>query len=258
MQGTSIHKPMQKYKKIAIVATSATITFALLLTFILNFSAIKYSFEEFVARQIGAKVESIMVSGVERQDPVALFSALGLKKGSSLVGFDITDAKERIEELDWVKEASVVRKLPSTVMLEITEHKAFARLKLNDGQWLIDEKGQLISKSTDEFKDLPLFEGKSAASQASSLMSILKKQPEIAKQLVGALYVSERRWDLKMASGVKIMLPEKEQEHALMLLKVLDERRNVLSMKGGAVDLRLKDRIVLRLDAKVASSVGYL
>lgn len=257
-QKGSITKPLQKYKKLAAILAIATVTCAATLALILNFSNIKYGFEEFVAKQIGAKVESIMVSGVERQDPVALFAALGLKKGSSLVGFDITGAKERIEALDWVKEASVERKLPSTVGLEIEEHVAFARLKLNDGLWLIDGQGELITKSSKAYKELPLFAGKGAAAVAPKLMTLLAKHKEVARHVVGAEYVGERRWDINMASGVKIMLPELETDHALMLLKVLDERRKVLSMKGGAVDLRLKDRIVLRLDAKVASSIGYL
>lgn len=257
-QKGSITKPLQKYKKLAAVLAIASVTCALVLALVFNFSNIKYGFEEFVAKQIGAKVESILVSGAERQDPVALFAALGLKKGSSLVGFDISAAKERIEALDWVKEASVERKLPSTVRLEIEEHVAFARLKLNDGLWLIDGQGELITKSSEEFDALPLFEGKGAASEAPKLMALLSKHKEIARQVAGASYIGARRWDLNMASGVTIMLPEQETDHALMLLKVLDERRKVLSMKGGAVDLRLKDRIVLRLDAKVASSIGYL
>ena len=43
------------------------------------------------------------------------------------------------------------------------------------------------------------------------------------------------------------MLPEENPARALRMLKVLDSRRNVLSMDNGAIDFRLPDRIVLRV-----------
>ncbi|MBI1364041.1 MAG: FtsQ-type POTRA domain-containing protein [Proteobacteria bacterium] len=212
-----------------------------------NWDSVKAEGEEFIARQIGAKVDRIMVTGMVNTNPQAMREALGMKKGDSLVGFSVADARSRIEDLDWVARASVVRELPSTLKVEIEEYKPLARLELNDSTWVIDRDGTLITSHVDGFDKLPLLQGKGAAAQAAGLFALIGEMPELSSRFVGATYVGERRWDLQFSSGVSVMLPEENPGRALRMLKILDSRRGVLAMENGAVDFRLPDRIVLRM-----------
>jgi len=212
-----------------------------------NWAYVKAEGEEFIARQIGASVERIEVAGRVNTDLKKLNAALGMRKGDSLVGFSVADARTRIEDLDWVSGASVVRELPSTLRVTIEEYKPLAQLELNDSTWVIDRDGTLITSEVTGFESLPLLRGKGAAGQAAGLFALVREMPELAMQMTGATFVGERRWDLSFKSGVTVMLPEENPARALRMLKVLDSRRNVLSMDNGAIDFRLPDRIVLRV-----------
>src|SRR5690606_17238565 len=53
-----------------------------------NWADISSGFQEFIARQIDARVKQVLVSGVVNTDATALREALGVDKGDSLVGFD--------------------------------------------------------------------------------------------------------------------------------------------------------------------------
>lgn len=213
-----------------------------------NWGNISTGFQEFIARQIDARVKQVLVSGVIHTDAQALRDAIGVDKGDSLVGFDAASARMAIEELPWVRMASVVRELPSTVRVDIYEHKPLARLKQDeDTLWVINRDGYQISEANESFDHLPILSGEGADAQASSLFSLLATEPELMQKLVGARYVGERRWDVFFQDEVQVMLPEEQPLKALKILAKLEAERQVMKMSGVTVDLRLEDRIILRL-----------
>ena len=218
--------------------------------------AFKLSTEEFIARQIDARVQSILISGAEHTGAQELKDALAINKNDSLVGYDVATARQRLEDLPWIRAASVVRQLPSTLRVDIYEHKPLARLQMSDGNWVIDRDGALITSDTEGFDHLPLLKGAGAETQASALFSLLAAVPHIMKDLQGAEYIGQRRWDLFLANDVTVRLPEQDPARALQILSQLIARRNVLAVEGAIVDLRLDDRIVLRLPG--ASGDQYL
>lgn len=212
-----------------------------------NWDAAVHNAEEFVAKTVGAKVEHIMVEGLVHADPVELKKALGLQRGESLVGFDSAKVRAQVEGLSWVKMATVERKLPSTVRVELFEYAPLARLQDAEGTFVINKNGDKIDEDASAFTYLPLLLGEGAADKASELFSLLMQSAEISKKLAQAEYIGDRRWNLGFESGVTVQLPERNPSHALSLLSRLNEKRRVLSMEGGMVDLRLEDRIVIRV-----------
>lgn len=213
----------------------------------------------FVARSTGAVVQRIVVSGAAYTGKEDLQAALQLNKGDSLVGFDAASARTRIEQLPWVRLASVDRQLPDTVNVTVYEHLPLARLIENNTVWVINKDGtRIIADTTNRFPTLPLVEGEGAAEAAGSLFGILGGWPALVTQLREAVYVSKRRWDLKFISGITVQLPEETPTYsprtALPLLAKLEESRHVLTLTSGTVDLRLPDRIVLRLPDAVGAT----
>lgn len=213
----------------------------------------------YVAEATGAVVERIVVSGAVYTGKDDLQTALGLKKGDSLVGFDAGGARGRIEQLPWVRLASVDRMLPDRVNVTIYEHVPLARL-VADGQiWVINKDGERIVADTgNAFPGLPLLQGAGAAEHAGELFAHLSNWPQLLGQLREAEWVGGRRWDLRFVSGVVVQLPEKTREfgteQALPLLAKLEEARHVLTLNAGEVDLRLPDRVVLRLPEEVGAT----
>jgi cell division protein FtsQ len=213
----------------------------------------------YVAEATGAVVERIVVSGAVYTGKDDLQTALGLKKGDSLVGFDASNARTRIELLPWVRLASVDRMLPDRVNVTIYEHVPLARL-VADGQiFVINKDGdRIVADTNNTFPGLPLLQGNGAAENAGDLFAHLSNWPQLLSQLREAEWVGGRRWDLRFVSGVIVQLPERTRdfgaEQALPLLAKLEEARHVLTLNAGEVDLRLPDRVVLRLPEEVGAT----
>ena len=212
---------------------------------------------DILAQAIGAQVERIMVEGVTYTDRMELQDSLGLKKGDDLVAFNTKQARTRLESLPWVKVATVERRLPDTVKVDIYEYQPLARLMDAEGdqEWLITKNGDRIEESSDVFAALPKISGAGAADHAAQLFALMQDKPNFLAQLKEAVRIGERRWDIHFKSGVLVQLPAEKALNALQTLEELDQKRHVLTLTSGEIDLRLPDRITLRLPEDTASDV---
>ncbi len=62
-----------------------------------------------------------------------------------------------------------------------------------------------------------------------------------------AVLVADRRWDLHLDHGVTVKLPEKHVRQALAELVKLDADEKLLARDVVVVDMRLPDRVTVRL-----------
>lgn len=200
-----------------------------------------------IARASGASVEHIMITGAYYTDKQTLANTLQLNKGDDLMSFQPAAARKRLEALPWVRLAAVERKLPHTVRIEIYEHKPVARVSTSEQDWVINKDGAFITRASAKFNHLPQLTGPGAAAQAASLFLLLQDHPKLLHALKTATFVEERRWDLHFRSGVRVKLPEADAPRALVWLNKLDEKRHVLTLTAGTIDLRLPDRIVMNI-----------
>jgi len=197
-------------------------------------------------RNAGITLDKILIKGQRHLNDQRIIKALGIRTGQSLFGFDARKAQERLAALGMVREARVMRMLPSTLLVEIRERVPFARW-LHDGEIeLIDRDGVVLSGvSEDEGDRYPLVAGKGAAVRARRLLRILSVHQEVAKELKMAQLVSGRRWNLYARNGALIKLSADNLAMGLARFVRLPEWRALLRQPGLVVDLRVPDRAYL-------------
>lgn len=197
---------------------------------------------------LGLVVEEVWVTGRAGAEKDELLAALGVKRGSSILRFDPAAARERVEALGWVREASVRRSLPNEIHLHIQERRPLALWQHNGRMVLVGQDSVTItSRDLGRFAALPLLIGEDAPKHAARLFDILAAEPALERRVVNATRVGNRRWTLKLDNDVEIRLPEQDPLSAWMRLARLDREQGVLSRDVAVLDLRLPDRVVLRL-----------
>jgi cell division protein FtsQ len=196
----------------------------------------------------GFGVKRITVEGQRHVTDAELTTALAAGPGTMMLAFDTDAVKERLEHVPWIKHAQVMRLLPSTLQVVIEERVPFAVWQSRGQTYVVDAEGTVIAPAVREaYADLPLVVGEGAGKNAADLFDTLRPFDSLTKQMVAALRVGDRRWTLKLASGIDIMLPDDGVTDALNTLIGLDRDRNLLGRNIAAVDLRLADRVSVRL-----------
>ncbi|TCS62198.1 cell division protein FtsQ/DivIB [Varunaivibrio sulfuroxidans] len=208
---------------------------------------------------LGLTVKDILVVGRRMTARGDLLNAVRLSRGAPILAFDFKAARERIEQLPWVKTASVERMLPNTVVIRVHERTPMA-LWQNDGQFaLIDEDGEVITrKHLERFADLFVVVGPDAPEHIGGLLEILSSQPALMRRVRAAVRVGGRRWDLRLAGGIAVRLPEKGALTAWKRLARYEREHDVLARDVRILDLRLPDRLIIRTSggAKAVSASG--
>jgi cell division protein FtsQ len=207
-----------------------------------------------VAGGFGAK--RIIVEGVQHTTDAEITAALKAGPDTMMLGFDTDAAKVRLEAVPWIKHAQVMRLLPSTLQVQIEERVPYAIWQTHGQTYVVDAEGVTLAPALREaYPDLPLIVGDGAPKAAPALYEALKPYGDLKQKMIAAIRVGDRRWTLKLASGLEIMLPDDNVDEALASLTKLDEKRGLLKRDIASVDLRLLDRITVRLREEADASL---
>lgn len=206
----------------------------------------------------GFGVNRITVNGRLHATDAAITAALSAGPDTMMLGFDTDAAKARLEAVPWIRHAQVMRLLPSTLQVVIEERTPFAVWQSQGRTYVVDTEGVVLAPALREaYVDLPLVVGEGAAKHAAQLFAQLEAYADLKRHLIAAIRVGDRRWTLKLLTGAEIMLPDDNIDEALDSLTKLDAERSVLKRDIAAVDLRLLDRITVRLrEPTSAGSTG--
>jgi cell division protein FtsQ len=203
-----------------------------------------------LAVAVGFGVKRVTVEGQDNTTDDEITRALGAGPNSMMLAFDTNAAKQRLESVPWIRHAQVMRLLPSTLQVVIEERSPYAVWQNKGETYVVDNQGVVLAPALPQaYPELPLVVGEGAAKHAAALYETLEPYRDLRRKMLAALRVGDRRWTLKLRSGLEIMLPDDNLDVALQSLTKLEAEHGVLERDIAAVDLRLLDRITVRLRA---------
>lgn len=195
----------------------------------------------------GLRVRNIVIEGRANTPEPLLRAAIGASRGDAMLGFSVEQARARIEQLTWVEHATVERRLPDTLVIQLAERRPFAIWQYRGKFVLIDRAGQIVAnQDLAQFRALPLVVGLGAPAAAAPLLDALTARPGLATRVTASVRVAERRWNLRMKNGTDVLLPEGAETAALEKLEKLQDDQALLDRPLAVIDLRLPDKLVVR------------
>jgi len=196
---------------------------------------------------MGLKLKAVHVEGASPMAREDILRAAGVGPGAPMIGLDLEAVRQRIEQVGWVKEARIVRLLPDTLVLVVTERRQLAVWQNGGRTVVIDEEGHVIPEADSrQFPQLPLIVGEGANDFASQILPEVASRPRLMGRLEALVRVDNRRWDLRLKDGSLVQLPAVNEEAALILLEKLDERSRILELGFERIDLRDPDTVAVR------------
>ena len=104
-------------------------------------------------------IREVVVDGNVRLEPIDVRRTAGLQIGSNAFEISMEQARDRLLQHPWVKDANVVRKLPNRVRVQVVERTPVALVAL-DQLYLVSEEGAVFKRiGVDDPADLPVITG---------------------------------------------------------------------------------------------------
>ncbi len=105
------------------------------------------------------RIETLQVAGNQALTSADVLATAGLRTGESLLGLDLAAARARLVAHPRVREASLRRRLPGTIVVEIAE-RVPALLVRADRDYLVDAEGVIVADAAPGSRpELPVLTG---------------------------------------------------------------------------------------------------
>ncbi|MFC4347940.1 cell division protein FtsQ/DivIB [Kordiimonas lipolytica] len=204
------------------------------------------------SRDAGFVLSDLQITGVERSKRADVLAALDVDDGVPLLTMNLEAMRQQLEQLPWVKEAQVTRVLPEGLKVVLTERQPFALWQKDGKVSLIDETGTIITqRGLVEYSDLMMIVGEGAADKIGELQGLLDGAGGLAARVRTAVRVGNRRWDMIFDNGIRVKLPEMTAKYsasqAWKKFATLEDEYHLLGREVDVIDMRLSDRMVLRV-----------
>lgn len=201
--------------------------------------------------QGGLRVQRIEIAGAALIPEAHIKALTGLVEGeTSIFAADPHDIRAKLLAEPYIAEAQVRRVWPNRIEILIVERRPVALWQSDGALRVIDHAGvPFAAPDPSRFPNLLLVVGAGAAPEASRLMDMLAKQPGLRPRVKAAVFVGQRRWNLRLDNGVEVRLPEEGADAALAELTTLDRDQQILARDLDVIDLRFPDKLIVRLPA---------
>jgi cell division protein FtsQ len=207
------------------------------------------------ANAAGFRIVSVALAGqhhISREDVLA---AAGVTDTTSLLFLDVEQTRGRLKSNPWIADATVLKLYPGELQIGIREREAFALWQKDGRVSVIADDGTVLEPYVaPRLIELPLVVGRGAETRAKEFLAMLDRYPDLRASVRATVLVGERRWNLRLKNGVDVRLPETDVAPALERLVALDKEKNLTTRDIVAIDLRLPDRVTVRLSEAAAQA----
>ena len=210
---------------------------------------------DWIACTLRLGVRMVTVSGATHMSERKILAIAGVDDKKSLPFFDVAQARARLEADPLIKQASVRKLYPNQIVIEIVERTPYAVWQKDGDVRAIAADGAPIDEVNDgRYADLPFVVGEGANGRVREFVALLDAMDELKPRVEAGVLVDQRRWNLRLKSGVDIKLPESDPEAAIAELLTLQRQSRILEKDVLALDFRVPGRVFARLSEEAAAA----
>ncbi len=200
-----------------------------------------YIWENFyeVASDAGFKLETVIIKGNKHIEPKEVVATLNADVGTPLFAVSLKNTYHNLIKNSWIKNLSVMRRLPNTIVIHITERIPIAIWQHEQKLALIDFEGNIIdTQHIEDFPNLLQVVGSDANLYADHLIDSIKNEPALDGNVVSAVRYGERRWNLILKQNITVKMPEHNFDKAWHYLAKLHDSGKLFDQGYKSLDLR--------------------
>lgn len=206
-----------------------------------------------IRREIEDRPEfRVNVMGVEGASDAVIEDirgALALDLPMSSFDLDLAALRARVEALPAVASADLRIQSGGYLAVRVTERVPVLIWQTREGMVLLDAEGHFVAGLDDRPLDvsLPAVAGDGADRVVGEALALHAAAASLGDQLRGLVRLGERRWDVVLTDGRRILLPADRPLQALDRALALDDVSDILARDVLRIDLRNPDRLTVQL-----------
>jgi len=142
-------------RALAVVRTAAGVALVVAVA-----CAVAWGARRYVTTSPRFAVTEVVVRGVHRGDDEAIAARAGIALGANVFAVDLDVARAQLLADPWAKEVTLARRLPGTIVVELSERDAAALLALGGDVYVVSRDAEVVKRlEPGDPSDLPVVTG---------------------------------------------------------------------------------------------------
>ncbi|MEM1351453.1 MAG: cell division protein FtsQ/DivIB [Pseudomonadota bacterium] len=194
-------------------------------------------------------VQLMAIEGADYTLAADIRAEIPLEFPLSSFDLDLEAIRDRIIALPPVETATVRIRPGGVMQVDVVPRLPVAVWRNRKGLSLLDSNGIEIGAVQHrlEHPDLPLIVGFGADAMVEEALQLYSAATPLGPRLRGVARIGERRWDVVLDRGQRILLPETAPVEALERVIALDSAQDIFARDIHRVDLRLGTRPTVKM-----------
>jgi cell division protein FtsQ len=196
-------------------------------------------------------VELVAIDGATPALQDAIRKSIPVSLPVSSFELDLGWMHDQIMKLDAVQAVNIRVRKGGILQFDVTERQPVLVWRTERGIEMLDATGHPVGPVSARLErpDLPLVTGVGADAAVPEALAIFAAAGPLLPRVRGLVRLGERRWDIVLDQGQRLMLPEANPVNALEQILALDQATDLLSREVSVVDMRNDRHPTLRLSA---------
>jgi cell division protein FtsQ len=192
----------------------------------------------------------VTIDGASDELTVDIQEILPIDLPVSQFALNVHELQAKLEELDPIQSVDVRLKAGGLLSIDVVERTPAIVWRFASGAELLARDGHRVSAvaSAALRSDLPQVAGEGAQNHIPEALRLFNAARPLGARVMGLERIGERRWDVVLRGGIRIMLPEDAPRLALDRAIALHAAQDVLNRDISALDFRNGQRPVLRMN----------
>ena len=188
------------------------------------------------------KIKQIKITGIDFNSEKEIYNLFNKFNDKNLISIDKQTILEIINSSEIIENYSVIKKLPSTLILNLEQTKFLASFFKNGKKYYLGSNGrEILSEKYNNNSDIPIIYGKFNSKNFLELLSQIEKNNISINDIKQFYYFQSNRWDFKTKNDVLVKLPNTNLDRVLKLYLFLQEKNE----KKKIIDLRVSNQVII-------------
>jgi cell division protein FtsQ len=205
-------------------------------------------------------VKVMTIDGADDTLASDIRTVLPLEFPASNFDLDLEEMRQVVAALPAVADATLRVRPGGILQVHVTQRIPVAVFRAPAGLKLIDASGVLIRNIIVRANrsDLPLITGDGAREALAEGLEIYASAGPLAPRMRGVVRMGERRWDVILDTGQRILLPTNNPIAAFERVVALNQAQDLLERDVAVVDMRNPTRSTLRLNEQAVANLRQI
>lgn len=202
-------------------------------------------------------VRVMAVDGADDQLAESIRTVLPIEFPLSSFDMDLEEMRQTVAALPAVAEAAIRVRPGGVLQVTVEQREPVAVFRDADGLRLIDAEGVLIAPlmARADRPDLPLVTGDGAREALAEGLELFAVAGPLHDRMRAVVRMGERRWDVVLDRGQRVLLPTGDPITAFERVIVLNSSQDLLERNVAVVDMRNAARPTVRLNADAVAEI---